>query len=456
MKKIHGSVSAAHMLMLYAFFFFLYSVLYCSARDTITPGDWLRNGGETLVSAGKAFELGFFDPNGSSEIGRFVGIWYYLSKPRKVVWVANRDSPIPHSDTPSGVFAIKEDGKLKVLDGDGVVHWYSDIKTSSSSAGRAVKLMDSGNLVLSDNISGDILWESFRNPTDTFLAGMKMDETLTLTSWLSSVDPMYGNYTFKQDQDNENHYITWENAIVQYWSSKESEGTPDEMRDAVFSLLSNFSIKTTNSKSSHKGKNITLVSGDEDTGLLVMSFSGEIRYYLNPNTLSPKWRAPQDRCSVSKACGKFRSCNINNAFMCKCLPGFEPASPDSWKNEKFSGGCTRKSPICEKNSREVVFLNLTMMKVSKRGSSILIDPKDSDYCRKTCLKNCECQAYAETPVEHGRTKARECLIWTDDLTGLQEEYPSNSDNLFVRVAISDISMPFHSFFLPFFLCNHKH
>ena len=75
-----------------------------------------------------------------------------------------------------------------------------------------------------------------------------MDETLTLTSWLSSVDPMSGNYTFKQDQDNENHYITWENAIVQFWSSKESEGTPDEMTDAVFSLLSNFSSKTTKSR----------------------------------------------------------------------------------------------------------------------------------------------------------------------------------------------------------------
>ena len=63
--------------------------------------------------------------------------------------MANRDNPIPHSDTPSVVFFIKEDGKLKVLDGDGAVHWYSDIKTSSSYVGRAVKLMDSGNLVLS-------------------------------------------------------------------------------------------------------------------------------------------------------------------------------------------------------------------------------------------------------------------------------------------------------------------
>ena len=39
-----------------------------------------------------------------------------------------------------------------------------------------MKLMDSGNLVLSDNRSGEILWESFHNLTNTFLPGMWMDD----------------------------------------------------------------------------------------------------------------------------------------------------------------------------------------------------------------------------------------------------------------------------------------
>ena len=73
-KKIHGSIFATHTLSI--FFFFLCSVLYFSVRDTITLRDWLQNGGETLVFVGKPFERGFFDPNGSSEIGRFVGLWY--------------------------------------------------------------------------------------------------------------------------------------------------------------------------------------------------------------------------------------------------------------------------------------------------------------------------------------------------------------------------------------------
>eukprot|EP00261_Vitis_vinifera_P037742 XP_019078985.1 PREDICTED: G-type lectin S-receptor-like serine/threonine-protein kinase At4g03230 [Vitis vinifera] len=434
-RKFMVPVSATHMLS--TIFFVLCSVLYCSARDTITPEDWLSDDGETVVSAGKTFELGFFNPNGSSKIGRFVGIWYYKSKPRSVVWVANRKKPLPLSDTPSGVFAIKEDGELKVLDANGTVHWSSDIATYSST-GRVVKLMDSGNLVLSDNRSGIILWESFDHPTDTFLPGMKMDENLILTSWLSSVDPAPGNFTFKLDQDNEDQYNI-QDSFVSYWSSEDSK----EMPYAILSLLSNFS-KTGKSTSPGKFYNRTLEivsSRYKNTSRLVMSSSGEIRYYLNPSRSSPDWWAPQDRCSVPKACGKFGSCNTNNALMCKCLPGFKPASPDIWKTEEFSSGCTRKSPICEKSSSEDVFLSLKMMKVRKPDRVIIPDTNDSDYCRKACLKECRCQAYAETYIkrQRGVTDALEyCLIWTDDLTDLQEEYASDAYNLSVRVAISDI------------------
>ncbi|KAK1568084.1 hypothetical protein Q3G72_020392 [Acer saccharum] len=84
--------------------------------DSITLGDLIRdNEGETLVSLGKTFKLGFFTPNGSSDHRRYVGIWYYGSQTETVVWVANRDSPLLDD---SGVFATTEDGNLKVLDGN--------------------------------------------------------------------------------------------------------------------------------------------------------------------------------------------------------------------------------------------------------------------------------------------------------------------------------------------------
>ena len=423
-------VSATHILS--TIFFFLCSVLHCSARDTITPEDWLSNDGGTLVSAGKTFELGFFNPDGSSKIGRFVGIWDFRSKPRRVVWVANRKKPLPLSDTPSGVFAIKEDGKLKVLaEINGAVHWSTDIETSSSED-RMVKLMDSGNLVLSDNRSGEILWESFRNPTDIFLPGMKMNESLILTSWLSLVDATPGNYTFKLDQEKENQYIISQNLYVQRWRSEDWDRTFDGMPEAIRSFLSN--ISRNDAYTRHRS-----IPNSSVEKQLVMSSSGEIQYYANWNTSSPVWWAPQDRCSVSNACGKFGSCSTKNALMCKCLPGFKPVSPDSWKTGEFSSGCTRKSPKCKKNSSEDMFLSLKIMKGKNPYSSILADTNDGQYCRKACLSDCQCQAYAQTKITQ-RGSNPECLIWTDELSGLQEEYASDADNLFVRVSISDIGM----------------
>ena len=79
------------------------------------------------------------------------------------------------------------------------------------------------------------------------------------------------------------------------------------------------------------------------------------------------------------------------------------------------------------------------MKGKNPYSSILADTNDGQYCRKACLSDCQCQAYAQTKITQ-RGSNPECLIWTDELSGLQEEYASDADNLFVRVSISDIGM----------------
>ena len=94
--------------------FILYPVLLCcyqtcAAGDTIRQNDPISDGdGETLLSAGKTFELGFFTPNGSSSHQRYVGTWYYRLEPKTVVWVANRNDPLPDS---TGVLSI-QDGNL--------------------------------------------------------------------------------------------------------------------------------------------------------------------------------------------------------------------------------------------------------------------------------------------------------------------------------------------------------
>ncbi|KAK2433467.1 G-type lectin S-receptor serine/threonine-protein kinase [Trifolium repens] len=273
--------------MLSIFYFCLIiftSFKHCLARDTITINNLLRDGEEhTLISAGEIFELGFFTPNESS-FGyrkRYVGIWYYNLTPKTVVWVANRDNPVQDS---SGTFVISQNGNLMILDSTRKSYWSTNLETSpSSSLHRKVKLLDNGNLIVFDEEQEQeqgqgqgkvkILWQSFDNPTDTFLPGMKMDESLSLTSWRSNEEPASGNFTFEQDEK-ENQYIIWKRSI-RYWKSSVSGkfvGT-GEMSSAISYLLSNFTLKI-----SPNNTVPFLTSSLYSNTRLVMTYWGQLKY----------------------------------------------------------------------------------------------------------------------------------------------------------------------------------
>uniref|UniRef100_A0A6N2LQI8 non-specific serine/threonine protein kinase n=1 Tax=Salix viminalis TaxID=40686 RepID=A0A6N2LQI8_SALVM len=150
---------------------------------------------EAIVSAGNKFGMGFFSPFNSTY--RYVGIWYSnISAENQVVWVANRDMPINDS---SGMMTISEDGNLVVLSGKGEVLWSSNVLTGFNQT--AAQLTDDGNLVLKAGPKENLVWQSFQEPTDTYLSKMRFtankitgNKTL-LTSWRSSSDPSVGNFS---------------------------------------------------------------------------------------------------------------------------------------------------------------------------------------------------------------------------------------------------------------------
>ncbi|KAL8228470.1 hypothetical protein R6Q57_016054, partial [Mikania cordata] len=136
----------------------------CSSKDNITTGE-IISGTDFLESPSKRFLMGFF-PLESESDRRYVGIWYAMD-PKTVVWVANRDEPLPDS---SGVLTVTEDGEINVQDKDQKVYFNT---TTDGAPSKALKLLDSGNAVLIDTVSGSKLWESFLHPTDTFLPDTK-------------------------------------------------------------------------------------------------------------------------------------------------------------------------------------------------------------------------------------------------------------------------------------------
>ncbi|XP_021829959.1 G-type lectin S-receptor-like serine/threonine-protein kinase At4g03230 isoform X1 [Prunus avium] len=438
-KIIIISWSVNRMFCMYFLYLFLLctSLLCCIAKDTMTVSSLISDTqGDTIVSSGERFELGFFTPNGSSDSRRYVGIWYYGSNPKTVVWVANRDNPL--SDT-HGVFAMSEDGNLKVLDGSGKTYWSTSLERSSSMY-RTAKLMDTGNLIVSNQEQGNhsvrILWQSFENPTDTFLPGMKMNENLVLASWKSYDDPATGNFTFQQDEEGMNHFVIWKRSM-RYWKSGIAGKfiRSDEMPSSFLYLLSNFTSTTI-----HNDSVPYLTSSLYNDTRLVMSFWGQIQYLMwdTEKVWSLIWADPRDSCSVYNACGNFGSCKSENGLVCKCLPGFKPSSPENWNGGDYSAGCSRKSGICGNGAVSDIFLSLKMMKVGNPDSQF--NAKSEMECKIECLNNCQCQAYLYEEVEitqRGGSSSSTCWIWSQDVSNLQEEYDSGR-NLHVRVAVSDI------------------
>nr|XP_017255487.1 PREDICTED: G-type lectin S-receptor-like serine/threonine-protein kinase At4g03230 isoform X2 [Daucus carota subsp. sativus] len=413
----HKSIS-----FLCTFLLFLCHLQYfCSGTDSIRAGTWIHDG-EEIVAASKIFRLGFFTPNGSS--GRYVGIWYSNS-PGVIVWVAIRDKPIPTGV--NGTFGIDaKRGDLEVSDDSGNYSIYFSTYVGPNSKLWIAKLYDTGNLVLT-NDRGETLWESFENPTDTFLPGMKMDGNLNLTSWKSKEDPAPGNFSFKLDEETGGgggYKITKSELITAYWKSGGDSTTsflPKQMSPSVSTLLTN--------AVTHRRKAII-------PPRLFMQSNGEIEYLswdFGQKRWLILWSEPKGPCSEFQVCGHSGKCRPEpqnpNTTSCTCFPGFEPINGDDWKAGDFSGGCIKKPSKCTRRLNDTSYVQLNV-KMVRSNTPNFNGEISEDMCNLKCLKECNCQAYS-----YGSNKTNDrnsgCWFWFDNLEDIQEG--SDGVPIFFRV-----------------------
>lgn len=383
------------------------------ARYSISVGDPLRHKEETLVSAGKKFEFGFFTTGDKGSI--YLGIWYYNLLPRTIVWVA-RDVLLHDS---CGGIRIGDDGNVEVECSNGDIIPVTSLERSDTS-NRTLKLLDTGNLVLSDGISGTKVWQSFEHPSDTFLPGMKMNDGLVLTSWITPGDPRVGNYTFRQAKGV--YIIKKEFAMKEfavYWTSDDPGFYLKQnlMPNILLQMLSG-SGGVSDQKSAQlpsSGKVIPLPNYNGNftynNSRLVMNSSGEINFYSlnNSGMWDSLWSAPESQYSP---CGKFGICRENEELMCQCPPGYKPASSDDWNSGIFSGGCERVS-TCSPNQ---TFSNILLKNVGGQVSRY-DQAKEEEECKEECLNECSCVAYSfkYVTVRGAQNSIPNCFAWTSDL-----------------------------------------
>ncbi|KAG7588007.1 Protein kinase domain [Arabidopsis suecica] len=415
----------------------LCSIVSCSTSNAITRNHTLRDG-DSLISEDESFEVGFFSPKNSTL--RYVGIWYKNIEPQTVVWVANRAKPLLDHN---GALKIADDGNLVVVNGQNVPVWSTNAKPESNNT--VVLLFKTGDLVLSsDSDRSKWYWESFNNPTDTFLPGMRVrvnpshGENRAFTPWKSENDPSPGKYSMGIDPVGALEIVIWEGEKRKWrsgpWNSAIFTGIPDMFRFTNY--IYGFKLSLPDRDGSVY---FTYVASDSSDLLRFwIRFDGvEEQYRWNKdakNWTLLQWK-PSTECEKYNRCGNYSVCDDSKEFdsgKCSCIDGFEPVHQDQWNNKDFSGGCKRRVPLnCNQSvvaDQEDGFKVLKGIKVPDFGSVVLHN--NSETCKDVCARNCSCKAYA---VVLGIG----CMIWTHDLIDM-EHFERGGNSINIRLAGSEL------------------
>ncbi|XP_045797977.1 G-type lectin S-receptor-like serine/threonine-protein kinase At1g11300 [Trifolium pratense] len=161
-------------------------------KISITSSQFIKDP-ETLISKDGNFTFGFFSPINSTN--RYVGIWWKSQS--TIIWVANRNQPLNDSN---GIVTVSEDGNLVELNGQ-KQKCLDASSVSNIASNTSCQFSDFGNLVLLDSTTGNTLWQSIQQPSDTLLPGMKLSinkrtgKSINLNSWESPSDPFVGNFS---------------------------------------------------------------------------------------------------------------------------------------------------------------------------------------------------------------------------------------------------------------------
>ncbi|KAI9083654.1 hypothetical protein K1719_034355 [Acacia pycnantha] len=373
----------------------LSSTLVVCALDCITPSVLIQEP-ETVSSRNNMFTLGFFSPQNSTN--RYVGIWY-MSK-SSIVWVANKNNPLTDS---SGILTISENGNLVVLNGQKQVLWSTNVSHIASNF--SAQLLDTGNLVLEDRITGEFVWQSFLHPSNTLLQGMELitnkntGEKVLLTSWKSPFDPSNGRFSFGHEVRNVTELFVWEGNSPKWRSGPWNGMTFLEiprvsssnsqnrllMKEQEGSLRLSFYLGNSISA-------VTLVSQGKVERIL---WNSQMHVWELLKTMGPSG------CDVYGKCGPFGICNSQSSPICSCLRGFEPKNKQEWERQNWTSGCVRREPLlCErvKNDSQTSkidgFFMMENVKVPDDAQVLPSYAQDAADCQTSCLKNCSCIAYA--------------------------------------------------------------
>jgi len=280
---------------------------------------YIDNDGKFILSQNKTFAFGFVTTK--EDVTLFLLVIIHLPS-TKIVWTANRGSPVANSDK----FVFDEKGNAFLQKGDHLV-W------STETGGKgitAMELQESGNLVLLGN--GSKAWQSFSHPTNTLLPNQDFVEGLRLVS-----DPSSNNLTYILEIKSGDVILSagFQNPQP-YWSlGKDSRNTINKDGGVVAVASLN-----ANSWRFYDQKKVSLLSqftfsdytDPNATWIAVLGNDGFISFYNledGQSNVASSTKIPSDRCSTPEPCGEYYICGSDNRCQCpsvltsktNCNPG---------------------------------------------------------------------------------------------------------------------------------------
>ncbi|KAH9803118.1 G-type lectin S-receptor-like serine/threonine-protein kinase [Citrus sinensis] len=401
------------------------------ASDVLTSSQSLSDG-NTLISKGGSFELGFFSP-GSSE-NRYVGIWYKSIPVKTVVWVANRLKPINDS---SGLLTINRTGNPVLTSLSMGIVWSASLSKEVQQTPVILQLLDSGNLILRGEQDGDsenYFWQSFDYPSDTLLPGMKLGWDLKtglerrVTSWKSSNDPSPGDLIWKIERQGNPELVMWKGSTKFYRT-----GPWNGVTFSASSIKPN-PIFNSSFVSNEDELYYTYILVDKavfSRTLVNQTLSLRQRFVWSKATQS--WElyisVPRDQCDTYNLCGDYGICSISKSPVCQCLKGFKP------KSEVYverSQGCVRTKPL--NYSRRDGFVKFNDLKLPDSTSSWVSKSINLNECREKCSDNSSCMAYTNSDI---RGEGSGCAMWFGDLIDIRY-FQDGGQDLYIRMSASEL------------------
>ncbi|PSS01121.1 G-type lectin S-receptor-like serine/threonine-protein kinase [Actinidia chinensis var. chinensis] len=338
--------------------------------------NWIDNDGLFLLSNSSSFAFGFITT--PKDVTWFLLSIIHMSS-LKVVWCANRASPVRNSDD----FVFDDSGNAYLQSGATTV-WSSDTAGKGVSA---MELLDSGNLVLRGNDSS-IIWQSFSHPTDTLLSNQDFTEGMRLESNPSSNLNSNNLTYFLEIKSGDMILFAGFQTPQPYWSmSKETRKTMD--RDGGVVALA--SLNANSWRFYDKNKVLLwqfIFSENTDTNatwVAVLKDDGSITFSSLQNrgsSVDSQTEIPKDHCSTPEPCGPYSICS-NSINQCKCPP------------------VLAINPTCEPGIVSPCDRSGGPLELVKAGDGLnyfalgFVSPvskTDLEGCKASCTSNCSCLA----------------------------------------------------------------